>query len=151
MTPQSKPAKPDTRWYKDGLAFECTACGKCCRDHGEYTYVYVSDKDLQGLSAALSISEAEFLALYCSELDGWTILNRKAEACVFLNDKGQCDVYLSRPKQCSTWPFWVDNLDAKRTWDGPVASCCPGIGEGALTTADEVDRIAKENEDWYDE
>jgi len=143
--------KADPRWYADGLAFKCTACGACCRDHGEYAYVYVSDKDLQGLSAELRMDEDDFLDQFCDELDGWTILKRKEEACIFLEATGLCRVYKARPKQCATWPFWVDNLDSKRTWDGPVKECCPGIDSGVLTSADEIDRVARETEDWYEE
>lgn len=140
---------PKKRWYEGGLAFECTACGKCCRDHGEYAYVYVSDRDLVGLARETGMSEEAFLAKYCAEEEGWTILRRTKSACVFLNDEGHCDVYRARPKQCATWPFWVDTLESRRVWEGPVKACCPGIDKGERVSADEIDRIARETEEWY--
>ena len=142
---------PHKRWFEDGLAFECTACGKCCRDHGEYAYVYVSDRDLMALARELKMTEEAFLERYCTQEDGWTILRREGSACIFLNEKNQCDVYRARPKQCASWPFWVDNLKSRRVWEGPVKACCPGIDKGATTSADEVERIALETEAWYDE
>ena len=28
-------------WFKDGIRFQCTACGNCCRNHGDgFDYVY---------------------------------------------------------------------------------------------------------------
>ena len=31
----------ETPWYEEGLRFECSQCGNCCRNHGEYGYVYL--------------------------------------------------------------------------------------------------------------
>ena len=71
-------------------------------------------------------------------------------ACPFLAPEGGCQVYAARPKQCRTWPFWEENLDRAR-WEGPVRDCCPGIGTGPLHPAAEVERIARENEEWITE
>ncbi|MDF1799359.1 MAG: YkgJ family cysteine cluster protein [Planctomycetota bacterium] len=144
--PQSAPE----RWYEPGLAFDCTACGRCCRDHGEYSYVYVSDKDLQGLSKHLGMTEEAFLEAYCREEDGWTILKRNGDACVLLEPSGLCGAYEARPKQCATWPWWVDNLASPKVWEVDVKGCCPGIGKGEVVPADEIDRIAEETEVWYE-
>jgi Fe-S-cluster containining protein len=153
MTSPNPPSTPpaDQRWYREGLRFSCTACGNCCRDHGEHTYVYVSSGDLKGLAAQLEMSEAQFEDKYCDHEDGWRFLRRTGGACVFLNKKGLCDVYEARPKQCATWPFWQDNLASKKTWTGPVKKCCPGIDTGELKSADEAERIATETEAWYED
>ena len=108
----------DPRWYRDGLRFDCTACGNCCRDHGEYTYVYISDADLVALAACLGLPEEQVEELYCQFEDGWRHLKREKAACTFLNDKGLCSVYEGRPKQCRTWPFWQDTLASKADWSG---------------------------------
>jgi len=151
MTAKTPPGDAPDRWYEDGLAFECTACGKCCRDHGEYAFVYVSSRDLTALLAETGLDEATFLERYCAEDDGWTVLKRNGDACIFLDDKGHCGVYRARPKQCATWPFWLDNLESRRVWEGPVKDCCPGIDQGPKRSADEALSIALENEAWYDE
>jgi hypothetical protein len=50
--------------------------------------------------------------------------------------------------QCRTWPFWDENLK-RPTWEGPVRERCPGVGHGALHSADEVEATARRNEEWY--
>ena len=55
-----------------------------------------------------------------------------------------------RPKQCATWPFWEENLRDEARWKGPVGECCPGIGQGPLFSAEEVERQARETEAWYE-
>jgi len=71
-------------------------------------------------------------------------------ACPFLGEGNVCEVYEARPKQCRSWPFWVDNLE-RATWEGPVTQCCPGVGKGPLVPADEVLRIARDTERWYED
>jgi len=139
------PPKP---WYANGVRFECTQCGNCCRNHGDYTYVYLADKDVERISEHLGLSRKSFLAEYCAQIDGWTTLRMDAPACPFLEADERCAIYPVRPKQCATWPFWDENL-RRATWEGAVKKCCPGIDQGPLTPAAEVERIANETEEWY--
>lgn len=143
----NKEAKP---WYHEGLRFECTQCGNCCRNHGEYSFVYLAEADLEALAAHLSLPREEILERWCTSDGGWTVLRMDRPACPFLSAEGGCQVYPARPKQCRTWPFWEDNLE-RAQWEGPVQDCCPGIGSGPLHTAAEVERIARETEEWYAE
>jgi Fe-S-cluster containining protein len=137
------------RWYDKGLRFECTRCGNCCRNHGEYAYVSLTEVELGEIPAFLGISRDEFLERYCVKEPGFHPTLRMDEpACPFLKADQTCAIYPVRPKQCRTWPFWTENL-ARAAWEGPVKECCPGIGKGELRAADEVDRIARENDDWY--
>lgn len=133
--------------HRDGLRFECLACGACCRNHGEYTYVYVMPRDVAAMSAHLRMSAAELEARYLAEEEGWTFLRTDEEACPFL-DGNRCRVYPVRPKQCVTWPFWHENL-VRETWEGPVAACCPGVGRGPLHDRSEIERLVRERADWY--
>ncbi|MBM3992460.1 MAG: YkgJ family cysteine cluster protein [Planctomycetes bacterium] len=136
-------------WYDKGLRFKCTQCGNCCKNHGEYTYVSLSEVELQAIPKFLGLSRREFLSRYCEKVPGHhPTLRMDQPACPFLNAEGRCDIYPVRPKQCQTWPFWTENLD-EETWKGPVKECCPGIDEGPLTPADEVERIARETDEWY--
>ena len=136
-------------WYREGLRFECTQCGNCCRSHGEYAFVYLAAADLEALAAELGLSQAEFKGRYCREEGGYTVLRMDEPACPFLTPDNRCSVYRARPKQCRTWPFWEENLE-RAVWEGPVKECCPGIGRGPLTPAAEVERIARETEEWYE-
>lgn len=137
-------------WYSKGLRFECTQCGNCCRNHGDYSFVYLSDLDVARISEHLGLTEERFLAEHCQLVDGWVTLRMDEPACAFLLEDQRCAIYPVRPKQCATWPFWEENLE-ERVWKGPVAECCPGIGRGDLVPAEEVERIARETEEWYGE
>ena len=136
-------------WYAKGLRFECTQCGNCCKNHGEYTYVYLTERELTDIPRFLGIAREDFLARYCTKEEGqyWS-LRMDTPACPFLGDDNRCGISPVRPKQCATWPFWEENLKRK-IWEGPVKACCPGIDKGPLTSAAEVDRIARETEDWF--
>jgi len=135
-------------WFEKGLRFQCTQCGNCCRSHGDATHVYLAEADLQAIAAHLGLTRAELLARHCEREGGWIQLARSEQACGFLGADNRCTIYPVRPKQCRTWPFWVENLERAR-WEGPVRETCPGIGQGPLHPADEIRRIARENEAWY--
>ena len=137
-------------WYANGLRFECTQCGNCCRNHGDYNFVYLATADVHAIADYLGLEPNRFVSEYCQVEDGWITLRMDEPACQFLLEDNRCAIYPVRPKQCATWPFWKENLE-KKAWDGPVKDCCPGIGQGELTPAAEVERIAAETEAWYDE
>ncbi len=75
-------------WYKDGLQFTCTRCGKCCRDREDPTFVFLEEDDVQRLSECLSLSPKQVLQRYCTwnEEDGY-VLNRKPGSCVFYDGR----------------------------------------------------------------
>lgn len=136
-------------WYEKGLRFECTGCGNCCRNHGEYAFVYLAEADIVAIAAHLGLERGVFLERYCQTEDGWVSLRMDRPACPFLSADNRCGIYPVRPKQCAAWPFWHENLE-RATWEGPVKACCPGIGQGPLRSAAEIERIARENEEWYE-
>lgn len=137
-------------WYANGLRFECTRSGNCCRNHGDYAFVYLASRDVKAIAKHLEQGESEFVGRYCRKEEGWTVLRMDHPACPFQSETGACEIYPVRPRQCATWPFWEENL-TEEVWKGPVAECCPGIGRGKLFTAEEVERIAAETEEWYEE
>lgn len=137
-------------WYQNGLRFSCTRCGNCCRNHGDYTYVYLTDKDVSAIALHLGLTETEFLQTYCQSEGGWVSLRMDAPACPFLGEGNACGIYPVRPKQCATWPFWKENL-RRATWEGEVKADCPGIGRGELHSREEIERIAGETAEWYGE
>ena len=112
-------------WYKDGLSFECTGCGKCCT--GFPGYVWVGEEEIEKLSDHLNLSVDDFSLRYLRVVDGKFSLKEEAGTfdCVFLQGN-RCSVYEVRPKQCRTFPFWPQNLDSPETWQ-KTASRCEGI------------------------
>ncbi len=137
-------------WYHKGLRFSCQRSGNCCRSHGEYAYVYLTEEDVEAIAAFLELTEEAFRERYCDVDDGYAILKIDAVDCPFLAEGPSCSIYPVRPIQCSSWPFWRDNLDDPERWHGPVAGCCPGVGQGELHSAEEVERIAAEVEEWFE-
>lgn len=136
-------------WYKDGLRFTCTACGECCKAHGEYSHVYLTTPEVAPLAAALDLTEEAFLKEHCTEDRGWIVLKAEDPACPFLSKEGRCNVYEARPMQCRTWPFWKENLQESH-WKGPVKAICPGLDSGQLHSAEDLEAVADHNEQWYD-
>ena len=100
------PSKP---WYANGLRFNCTQCGNCCRNHGEYTFVYLARKDVLAIAGHLKLTPKAFIAEYCNVVDGWVTLRMDEPACRFLEEDNRCAIYPVRPKQCATWPFWEES------------------------------------------
>lgn len=138
------------KWYSDGLRFACLACGECCRDHGEYTFVYLVKEDISAMASALSLTLEEFWERYCvRQKDGLVHLQMSATRCPFLKE-GRCILYHARPKQCRTWPFWNENL-VEKTWFEEVLPFCRGAGQGKLFSQEEIESLAALEEDGFDE
>ena len=58
------------------LRFECTQCGKCCSNRGEYAYVYVNPDETAALAEFLGLSLRSFKRRYTFiDEDGWRQLN----------------------------------------------------------------------------
>ncbi|MGL6076345.1 MAG: YkgJ family cysteine cluster protein [Fimbriiglobus sp.] len=127
---------PENVWYKDGLPFSCTQCGKCCT--GEPGYVWLSEDEITALAKFRGEKENEFLALHTKRAKGRVTLREKPNGdCVFYDAKKGCTVYSVRPIQCRTWPFWDSNLETPADWERTVA-ICPGSGEGEIIPVEEI-------------
>jgi len=126
-------------WYANGLKFACLQCGKCCRDDGEYTEVYVTPEEIGPMAASLNLYPHEFQAQYVRPSDGFQALISRGGDCVMLVEK-RCRIYAARPRQCRTWPFWPRNLK-RHIWYGEVRRRCPGVGSGRTYSAEEIERI----------
>lgn len=143
------PAEHPKAWYAKGLRFKCSGCGACCTTHGEAAYVYLTEPDLRAIAHFLDLERGVFLERYCTRDEGRVVLRMDAPACPFLDEAQRCRIYPVRPKQCATWPFWEENLE-RAQWEGEVSALCPGIGQGELFPAAEIERLARETEDWYE-
>lgn len=121
-----------------GLRFECTACGKCCVNHGDYELVFLTEQDIVRASEKLDLSRKEFLERHTRRVHGDRVLQDKGERCVFLDADGLCRIYEARPLQCRTFPFWKENLNP-RTWKSVVARDCPGVGRGKVTSRSRIE------------
>ncbi len=137
-------------WYADGLRFSCTQCGDCCT--GPPGYVWVDETEAKNIADYLNISIAKFHNLYTHKASGRTTLNeRPADTgydCVFLgrsvDGKATCSIYPARPVQCRTWPFWNENMHAKR-WNLKITKFCPGINKGAILSKKKILNILEKD------
>ena len=134
-------------WYADGLAFTCTQCGNCCT--GEPGNTWVTPAEVAKLAARLGLDEPGFRRKYTR--DAWrsgelrtSLLDTKANDCVFFKREIGCTVYEDRPRQCRTWPFWRSNLREREDWDD-TARTCPGMNRGEVHPADEIAQTAADD------
>ena len=129
---ETSPAAPQPPWYIDGIRFECTACGKCCLNHGDgFNYVFSTRSERKALAKHLGVSLKQFEQTYCEKVSGQWSFGSRGDACIFL-EGGRCSVYELRPKQCRTFPFWPELMESRDSWDRDVASFCPGADTGPL-------------------
>jgi len=131
-------------FYAAGLKFSCKRCSSCCRyDSG---FVFLSEKDLKKLTAALDMDKNRFVKAYCRWVTGWqgteslSLKERSNKDCVFW-DSG-CSVYRVRPLQCSSFPFWSSILSSFESWK-IAAAACPGMNTGETHTQEAIERYIK--------
>jgi len=129
------------KFYENGLRFQCQGSGKCCTSHGEYGFVFLTLEDRQRMARELNMRTSEFTKQYCDRKGPvWHLKeDPKNPDCMFLKNK-RCSIYEGRPTQCRTWPFWPEVMNAK-AWKKDVESFCPGVGQGKLWKADEIEKI----------
>jgi Fe-S-cluster containining protein len=141
---EEKTSAPRTKakWYADGLRFECTGCGHCCR-WGE-GYVWIDESDIHAMAGHLGLDVLAFARDYVRRVGTAYSLKELADyRCVLLDEHERCRVYPVRPTQCRTYPFWPENVKSARAWHA-LAKDCPGIDQGRLFTPAEIDALAKE-------
>lgn len=113
------------KWYKGGLRFQCTECGKCCT--GAPGYVWVNEEEIEQMAQFLSIPSKEFYRKYIRRIgQRYSLIESKITFdCIFLKNK-KCQVYGARPTQCRTYPWWPTNLNSPEAWQ-ETARTCEGI------------------------
>ncbi len=120
----------DKPWYKEGLRFGCTECGKCCT--GAPGFVWISEDEIAAMANNLDISPKLFKLKYTRKRENrYALTEKKSQnnSCVFL-EGNKCVVYKSRPLQCRTFPWWKENLNTRESWEN-AAKDCEGISENA--------------------
>jgi uncharacterized protein len=135
-------------WYKDGLRFKCTECGKCCT--GTSGFVWVTTEEIGAMAAFLNIYIELFKRKYIRNRNNRFALIEKKNPngdldCIFLKDK-KCEVYQARPTQCRTFPWWKENLTSEDSWR-LAAQDCEGINDAApLVPYSQIVQLLQSNE-----
>jgi hypothetical protein len=130
-------------WYRDGLRFECTGCGRCCA--GDPGYVWVTSEEIASLAQSLAMAVTDFEEAFVREVGRQKSLVELPNGdCIFLDAQTRrCKVYPARPAQCRTWPFWASNVRSARAWQ-ETCRVCPGSGQGTVVPCEEVQSRAAE-------
>lgn len=138
---EKKNKKKQLPWYKDGLKFQCTECGKCCT--GSPGFVWVSKEEIISIAKLLNISVELFKKKYLRQRDNrYALVEKKSQNhdCIFLKDK-KCLIYQARPSQCRTFPWWRENLNTKESWK-LASESCEGINEQApLVSYEQIEKL----------
>jgi Fe-S-cluster containining protein len=139
LPPENYFLRMKLHYFKRGIRFSCTGCGKCCLGHNGYEYVYFSLEERRCAALLLNLSLGVFTKKYMRKTEGFFHLKFEKGACPFLK-KNKCLIYAARPEQCRTWPFWKENM-TEGVWEKEVAPYCPGIGNGTYFSLAEIRRV----------
>ena len=127
---------PSLTWRKQGLRFECTGCGDCCKREG---ILRVSVADCRRMAKHMEIALEEFQSIFTIvDPDYGLLLINGRDGCVMLRKDNKCAVHDAKPLQCSTYPFWSELLESKEAWDAEGKDECEGINRGPLISPEEI-------------
>ena len=111
--------------------FDCTRCGDCCRGFGG---TYLSEKDIDAISAYVSIERDAFIEKFCVPSGSRRVIRQRPDGyCVFWNQL--CTIHPVKPRMCRQWPFLESVLVDGINWQS-MASMCPGVRKDAA-----IDRV----------
>jgi len=128
-------------WYGEGLRFECTRCGDCCR--GEPGFVWVNVEEASEIARFLGVGFGEFERMFLRRSGRrMSLVEKENGDCIFWTQEVGCKVYEVRPLQCRTFPFWRSNLADRKAWNR-AARRCPGMDRGRLYSAGEIEDTLK--------
>jgi len=120
----------------EGLRFECTGCGACCKRPGP---VFFPGPDLARAAAFLDLAPGEFRRRYrVRKVDGTPAMDPGDVPCPLYDDDRGCTIYDARPTQCRTFPFWPEIARRRRSWE-KAARECEGIGRGRIHRVAEIE------------
>jgi len=128
------------KMFNKGIKFKCQGSSNCCISRGSYGFVYLSKKDVIRVAKHLNTKLKLFKKKYCDYTNGYLHLKEtnKNGNCQFLKYK-KCSIYKARPIQCRTWPFWGENMNAKK-WNSEIINFCPGIGKGNIVSFKKIQK-----------
>lgn len=130
-------------WWRDGVDFKCTGCGKCCMNEGE---VWLDIDEFHDLAEYLNLTFSATIDKYVENIQSnWVKLKSQdipltstltsspslissssntavqqtslVSQCIFLaEDRKTCSIYPARPAQCRTYPYWPRLLESQEAF-----------------------------------
>lgn len=151
--------------WRRNLKFQCTGCGKCCRE----TVVLVTDVDVRRLMENTGLAAKEIVRFFKPEEfvmekrhpfwiqfdSGPAVMGLRWNSgqCRFLGVDDRCGVYDARPVTCREYPFSVvqDSDGAFQSLEIEHVVECPGTmdGSGSLREIRAVIRWNEEQSATY--
>lgn len=145
MTDSSKSPRK-LPWYRGGLRFSCTQCGRCCKGPNP-GHVFLNEDEIRAMADHLEMSLRAFDKTYLRRIGHRQALQEKANFdCILWSDEVGCQVYQQRPLQCRQFPFWPELLERRSDWNREAQSC-PGMNSGRLYSLEDIELIRKGSED----
>ena len=106
--------------------FSCKQCGECCIGYGG---TFVTDQDIERISAYISVDPHGFVEKYCCFSGGKPMLTQQEDGhCVFWDNT--CTIHPVKPQMCRKWPYIESILIDFDNW-AIMASMCPGMNKKA--------------------
>jgi len=116
----------------DSFAFDCSACGKCCRNRED---ILLSPHDMFRAAKHLNLQPKQFFEKYCETYIGHmskcpavrlkpksiynNLLLREPQiqgtVCPLLSSNGQCSIHLSKPTSCAIFPLGKFHSEGDKT------------------------------------
>lgn len=136
-------------WFKDGVQFECTGCGKCCEatleESGQSPVTTFTREEARRIAKYLGLTVSAFMEHHTEIENGILTLNWVISEsptcymhCTFYNPiTHQCGIHEVKPHQCRTFPYWPSMLASRESWNEQKA-LCEGINQGPLITESEL-------------
>ncbi|MGH7162197.1 MAG: YkgJ family cysteine cluster protein, partial [Planctomycetota bacterium] len=89
----------------------------------------------------LGLPLAALRSRFVREVEGRrSLVERPNGDCVFLQEERGCAIHPVKPRQCVTFPFWPRVAATPESWRERSRDC-PGMGQGGLWTADEIQAL----------
>jgi uncharacterized protein len=133
-------------WYRNGLKFSCSQCGRCCKGPNP-GHVWVNHSEIEAMARQLKLPVYEFGKRYLRKVGPrYSLTENKKRDCIFWADDFGCTVYSARPGQCRQYPFWPELLDRRTDWDRE-AKQCPGMNKGRRFELVQIQSIARGSAD----
>ena len=127
---------PSDTIYSQRL-FKCLKCGACCKGYGG---TYVTDQDIEAISAFIGSDPRRFVDQYCILSGDRLLLTQRADGyCIFWDEL--CKIHAVKPLMCRKWPFIESLLVDIDNWL-IIADSCPGVRTDV--SADVLEKFLKQ-------
>ncbi|MBF0204761.1 MAG: YkgJ family cysteine cluster protein [Desulfamplus sp.] len=111
----------DSELKRSDDIFQCVMCGDCCAGFGG---TYVTQKDIEKISAFINCDSIKFKEKFCSSSGSkYVLAQSETGQCIFFQHDRQCSIHPVKPHMCKAWPFIPTLVSNPENWDAMADSC----------------------------